>query len=68
MTTPPKAIRRTVQQALRTMLASKYSKPMALVIQANLRKREATPLLQMLKGHKTVKTETLLAVSRAIKG
>jgi len=68
MTTPPRAIRRTVQQALREMLVSKYSKPMALVIQANLRKREATPLMQMLKGHKTIKVATLLAVSKAIKG
>jgi len=67
MKVQPRAIRRTVQQALREMLGSKYSKPMAVVIQGNLRRREKTPLLTMVKEHKTVKVETLLAVSRAVK-
>lgn len=63
----PRPIKRPVQQALRTMLNSKLSKPMALVIAENLRKRELTPLLRMVRDHKTTKAETLLAVTKGLR-
>lgn len=63
----PRPIRRPVQQALRLMMGSKLSKPMALVIAANLRKREKTPLLRMVKDHKTTKAESLLAVTKGLR-
>ena len=67
MTPTPRPIRRTVQTCLRTMLNSKMSRPMGLAIQHNLRHREQTQLLAMVKEHKTVQALTLLAVSRALK-
>ena len=63
----PRPIRRPVQQALRLMMGSKLSRPMALVIAANLRKREQTPLLRMVKEHRTTKAESLLAVTKGFK-
>ena len=63
----PRPIKRPVQQALREMMGSKLSRPMALVIAANLRQREITPLLRMVRDHKTTKAESLLAVAKGLK-
>jgi L-lysine 2,3-aminomutase len=63
----PRPIRRTVQACLREMLTSPVSKPMAKLVQANLRLQEQTPLLRMLKEHRTVRVSSLLAVTKAIK-
>lgn len=49
------------------MLNSRLSRPMALVVQGNLRRRERTPLLATLKDYKTVKAQTLLAVARSVR-
>ena len=63
----PRPIRRTVQTCLREMLTNPVSKPMAKLVQANLRLQEQTPLLRMLKEHRTVRVSSLLAVTKAIK-
>ena len=63
----PRPIRRTVQACLREMLTNPVSKPMAKLVQANLRLQEQTPLLRMLKEHRTVRVSSLLAVTKAIR-
>lgn len=63
----PRPIRRTVQSCLRKMMNNKVSRPMALAIQGNLRQREETPLLQMVRRYKTTEVISLLAVTQALK-
>jgi hypothetical protein len=49
------------------MFNSKLSRPMAVVIQGNLRRRERTALLATVKEYKTVQATTLLAVARSVR-
>lgn len=63
----PRAAKRPVQQALRVMLNNPTSRGMALVIAENLRLRQETPLLRMVRDNRQVQVPTLLAVSKALK-
>lgn len=66
MKTPPRK-RQTVQTTLRTMMTNPVSRGMALVIQRNLRLREETPLLRMVRDNPLVQTTMLLAVTKGMR-
>lgn len=63
----PRRQRMTVQAAIRRMLPNPVSRAMALVIASNLRKREETPLLRMVRDNPMVETTMLIAVTKAVK-
>ena len=63
----PQRKRQTVQQTLRQMLTNPVSRGMAKVIQANLRKREDTPLLRMVKENPLMQATLLLAATKGMR-
>ena len=66
MTPIPGRRRQTVQQSLRMMLNNPVSRGMALIVARNLRNREETQLLRMIRDNPLVESPMLIAVTRPI--
>ncbi len=58
--------RQTVQQSLRMMFNNPVSRGMALIVARNLRNREETQLLRMVRDTPLVEASMLIAVTRPI--
>lgn len=62
----PKAKRMPLQQALRRMMTNPTNRGLAKMLQRNLRQRETTPLLRMVRDNRLVEAPMLLAVTRSL--